>query len=430
MRNHIMNRIGFTVLLLAAVPAAAQLDVPLPGLTAEELALFEEGKALYARPITPAEGLGPLFNRRACADCHFQGGIGGSEAGTANNVTHFGVENEFRFIDMFHIGGPVQQLRSLASEDDPVRGMCELQPDTLPPFGAVPEFITAQRHTPPVFGFGLIDAVPDDVIQEYEGKKRWKKPGVYGIANWGTELESLRGFAGISVIQPRTQPSGASRIGRFGWHGATATLWQFTTEPFNIELGVTTPFFPRENHPNGAAPLPQECRVLASGPNDTDGQMSARLYAFQAFLAAPARGPVTKAARRGEKIAKDIGCMDCHRERLRTAKDYYATWPDGSAHRVEALSNKILEPYSDFLIHDMGPLLDDHRHQGRATGRFWRTTPLWGIRFKTNFLHDGSVTTFEDAIAAHGGEGTFSRDAYFALPAAKQQLVDDWLGSL
>ena len=90
---------------------------------------------------------------------------------------------------------------------------------------------------------------------------------------------------------------------------------------------------------------------------------------------------------KGEKLFEQVGCDDCHRASLRTVKDSYAPWPDGTAHRVDALSGKVLQPYSDLLIHDMGEGLEDVRPMGRASGRFWRTTPLWGLRHKTRYPH-------------------------------------------
>ena len=430
--GEIMNTVKSTVLLMAiasAGPAAAQLDVPLPGLTAAELAAFNVGKAAFEHEFTASEGLGPLYNRTSCVACHFQGGVGGGEAGLENNVIHFGAidgTDEERYLDLFERGGPVQQVRSLASVGLDNPNMCMLMPDAIPT--DAPGLIQSSRHTPPVFGLGLIDAVPDDQILEYEGRQRWKKPGVLGAANWGVELENVRGFAGYTVIRPRTQPSGAPRVGRFGWHGSTATLFQFSTEPFGIELGITTPFFARENHPQGAGALSPEC--AQSTPNDPNSAISVELYNFQALLAAPARGPSTRDVRRGERLFKSIGCQDCHRKSFKTAKDYYALWPDGTAHRVNALSNKTFEPWADLLLHDLGPLLDDKRHQGRANGRMWRTTPLWGLRYRTEYLHDGSVTTLEDAIAAHGGEGTWSRDAYFGLNQRNQDRIKAFLDSL
>jgi CxxC motif-containing protein (DUF1111 family) len=251
---------------------------------------------------------------------------------------------------------------------------------------------------------------------------------VLGAPNWGVELEGLEPLQDFSLDRTRTQPRGASRVGRFGWKSQNATLFQFSTEPLGTELGVTAPFFPRENSPNGA-PLPPEC-VIDEQPNDVGSQLSLRLYYFQAFLAAPERGPLTPEVLKGEALFRQTGCGDCHRETLRTADDYHAPWLDGTVHRVEALSGKVLHPYTDLLIHDMGPGLEDARPMGRASGRFWRTTPLWGLRHKTRYLHDGSADTVEDSILMHGGEGSWSRDAYLRLSAQERQQLQSFLDSL
>src|SRR5262249_52933274 len=153
------------------------------------LAMFNSGKALFEHDFTVAEGRGPLFNAHACNTCHFQGGTGGGEAGVAHNVTHYGIEDNERFFDGFEFGGPVPQVHSWAEEADPNGGTCALEPDVVPV--GVPELIVAHRHTPPVFGFGLIDAIPDDEIREYEGAQHFKSHGVLGVANWGVELEGL-----------------------------------------------------------------------------------------------------------------------------------------------------------------------------------------------------------------------------------------------
>jgi CxxC motif-containing protein (DUF1111 family) len=233
----------------------------------------------------------------------------------------------------------------------------------------------------------------------------------------------------FSLDATRTQPEGAPRVGRFGWKAPTATLFQFTTEPFNIELGVSTPFFPRENMPDGTR-IPPSCVLPGKQPNDTGSQMSLRLFYFQAFLAAPPRGPITPAVIEGEALFNKVGCADCHVARATTVADYYVPWPDGTAHRVEALSDKSFDLWSDMLIHDMGEALADHRPQGRASGRYWRTTPLWGTRFKTNYLHDGSANTVEEATVAHQGEGAASTRAYLALSPEDRARVIQFVESL
>lgn len=410
--------------LLAPPRVTAPAGAPLPGLTADELRKFQEGKALFEHDFLPAEGLGPLFRAQACVTCHLSPAAGGGHPDTSENVTHYTIRSGDQFFQALEMGGPVQQHKSI--KHLPGGSACQLEPDVVPlnQRGVG----TSLRHTPPVFGFGLLDAVSDADLRAWEGAQPWKSPGVFGVANWGTELEGLGKLRAFNLDGGRVQPIGAARVGRFGWKAQVPTLFQFTNEPFNTELGVTSPFWPRENTPNGAQP-PPECRINPQ-PNDVNSQMSLSLYYFQAFLAAPERGPITPEVLRGEAVFRAAGCADCHREELKTVKDYYAPWPDGTVQRVEALSGKTLKPYSDLLTHDMGPGLEDVRPMGRASGRMWRTTPLWGVRHKTRYLHDGSADTVEDSILMHGGEGQWSREAYVRLSAEEKRQLKAFLDSL
>jgi CxxC motif-containing protein (DUF1111 family) len=415
-----------TLAALAPSIADAAIGGPVPGLTPAEVALFEQGRDLYEHEFTADEGVGPLFNARACSTCHNAPVTGGAEIDLTHPVLHFGIETFGRFYSAHEFGGPVIDPLSIAGADD--GGMCGISPETLPV--GLPGLITSPRHTPPVFGFGLIDAITDNDLRSLAGRKPWKDPTVAGIAHYGIEMEGIGPITEFTLQFDRKQPIGPARVGRFGWKAQTGTLFQFTAEPFNIELGVSTPFFPREKTPDGKVPLPLECRLANSQPNDPQSQNTLLLFYFQAFLGAPERLPKNAAIARGEAAFNQVGCSDCHVEKHHTNKDYYVPWPDGTAHRVAALSHQKLEPWSDFLIHDMGPGLDDHRRMGKAGGRFWRTTPLWGLRFKGRMLHNGSAITLDEAIAAHGGEGTASRDRYFALPTNKQEDVDAFLTSL
>ncbi len=429
-----MNKL-IALSLLASLTAAAQpwshgngqaavLGAPVPGLTPQQQVLFAAGKAAYEHEFTVAEGLGPVFNRTSCAACHGAPVTGGQDPqGTTNNVTHFMIENQGSWFLALEFGGPVIQRNSIATE--PGGASCPLQPETVPP---LPGIHTSSRHTPPVFGFGLLDAVPDKEILEYQGKKPWKDPAVVGVANWGAELESLVRLQAFTFDITRKQPAGIPRIGRFGWKAQTATLWQFSTEPFNIELGMSTPFFPRENTPNGG-PLPAGCQLASAQPNDTGSANSLKLFHFQALLGAPPSKPMTPRARYGAVLFQAVGCADCHRPRLKTG-EYYLPNPDGSVQRVDALSNKAIAPYSDLLVHDMGAGLEDGRVMGRASGRFWRTTPLWGNRFKTNYLHDGRASTIDAAIDLHGGEAANSTQAYEALNDAQEAALLEFIEGL
>lgn len=424
-----MNKHTFLTAAVLATSAFAQVQAsvvggPVPGLSSFEQGLFDDGKAAYEHNFTIAEGLGPTFNQPACSTCHAFPATGGSEQTTANNVTHFMLNNQGNFMPALEMGGPVIQKQSIASLPD--GASCPVSGETLPP---VPGITTSNRHTPPVFGFGLLDAVSDEEILEYQGKKPWKHSSVMGQVNWGIEMEALVRLQAFTFDPTRKMPAGPVRAGRFGWKAQTGTLYQFTEEPFNIELGVTTPFFPRENMPNGG-PVPAGCGIGSTKPNDQNSVQSIRLMAFQALIGPPPRAPMTPKAFAGAVIFTAIGCADCHRPHMKTVKDYYMPLPGGVAHRVDALSDKHIAPYSDLLVHDMGPGLEDGRVMGRAGPRFWRTTPLWGARFKARYLHDGSAANLDEATERHGGEAQHSTDLYNALSPAQEDALFAFINSL
>lgn len=431
-----MNKLIVTLIALSSLTVfahgpgnqhgqASTIGGPVPGLTPQQAALFAAGKAEYEREFTLADGLGPTFNAKSCAACHGGPVTGGQDPqGTTNNVTHFMINNQGNWMPAIEMGGPVIQKLSIAAE--PGGQTCALPADVVPP---LPGITTSSRHSPPVFGFGLLDAVPDEEILSWQGKKPWKDPSVIGVANWGVELEALTRLQAFTFDITRTQPAGAPRVGRFGWKAQTATLFQFSTEPFNIELGVTSPYFKRENTPDGN-PLPPGCGLASTQPNDANSAGSVKLYQFQALIGAPPSGPRTPASFYGEFLFRAVGCADCHRPELKTGNKYFLAKADGSAERVRALENKIIKPYTDLLVHDMGPGLEDGRVMGRASGRFWRTTALWGIRFKDHFMHDGRSTTIHDAIDQHGGEGAASTAMYEALNPAQQAALIQFVQSL
>ncbi|MCP4502673.1 MAG: hypothetical protein GY822_22230 [Deltaproteobacteria bacterium] len=434
------SALALFVSTLVAGPVLATLGDPVSGLTAEESALFAEGQLLFEKDFTPNEGLGPLYNATSCVACHGGGATGGWDPdGVTNNVTHFGITYENRFYEAHESGGPVKQAKSVAGH--PQRPNCTMDPETPESVAQwIPGMIFSSRQTPGVFGFGLLDAVSDKKILKYSGKKRWKAPGVIGVANWGVEMEGVSRALAFSLDQApspgvplwlesvRTQVTGARRVGRFGWKSQTATLFQFSAEPFAIELGISSPFFERENAP-GLAPIPEEC-ASSAGPDDVDSSQSLRLFYFQALLAPPERGDVGFRERVGEIVFGAVGCTDCHRRKMKTSNRYFAPDADGNATRVHALENKVFYPYSDLLLHDMGEENSDYRPMGGASGRFWRTTPLWGLGQRTNFWHDGSITDLESTIAAHEGEGSWSAQAYDRLPGFLKRWVLKFMESL
>jgi CxxC motif-containing protein (DUF1111 family) len=196
--------------------------------------------------------------------------------------------------------------------------------------------------------------------------------------------------------------AGNERIGRFGWKANGATLVQFVADAMRNEHGITNPLAPTD-----PVPVPADCQVKAS-PRD-DGTMLKALTAFIESLPAPkAEAP---AGGQGPTVFASAGCASCHVPAFKT----------GSAE---------LPLYSDLLLHDMGPALNDGMVQVAAQGRDWRTTPLWGLGSRMRLLHDGRATNIRSAIMAHAGEASPSVAAFREIPAEQQAVLLDFLSSL
>lgn len=408
-----------------AAAASYAIGSALPGLSPDLAQLFLNGQAVFTKNFTAAEGLGPTYNEVSCVTCHGAGAIGGGDpigpGATTFNVTHFARDTQGWFDPLRDLGGLVIQKKSIRNTSTP---NCTMLGEVVPAAAN----IVSTRNTPPVFGFGLLDAIPDAEILR---RQTMNVDGVNGFANWGMELQAVDAEVVPGIPLPVYGPM---RVGRFGWKSQTATLFQFSAEPFNIELGVTSPFFPQEFTSQGtrfASQLPPTCNVADHAVNDHDNSLSVALYQFQALLAAPPTLPKNDDAKEGEKTFNQMGCENCHAAELRTGDTYNLLLKDGTSVRVRQLENRVVNAYSDLLVHDMGPGLADDpsgatmgRVMGRADGRHWRTTPLWGLRFKQAYLHDGRTNDVATAILAHGGEATNSRNRFAALsPSAQQQLV-------
>ena len=263
--------------------------------------------------------------------------------------------------------------------------------------------IVAHRRTTPLFGLGLVDAVPDARFIALARRQAVRNPAIAGRPNIVTDVVS-----------------GQRAVGKFGWKSQVPNLLHFAGDAYLNEMGITTPLFPDENCPQG------DCDMLAcSGRTglDDDELDDIELFAdFMAFLAPPARVRDEHAAKGstsyGGLLFTGVGCADCHVRSLRSG-----------ASSVAALRFRRFEPYSDFLLHDMGSL-GDGIEQGEATGREMRTAPLWGLRFVTAFLHDGRAPTVEDAILAHDGQGRRARDRFASLPRGERAALVAFLRAL
>jgi CxxC motif-containing protein (DUF1111 family) len=254
-----------------------------------------------------------------------------------------------------------------------------------------------------IVGLGLLESVSEATILAGADENDRNGDGISGRAN----------VVSGGITGPR-------RLGRFGHKANTASLLVQTATAYNEDVGVTSPLLPTENC---ALQLP------LCGPHDPDissEHLSAVTF-YTRTLAVPARRDVKDAdVRRGADLFVQAQCSACHTPTLRT-----------SAQAVEPeLANLTIHPYTDLLLHDMGPGLADNRPDFRASGSEWRTAPLWGIGLSsfvtghTRFLHDGRARTMEEAILWHGGEATAAREFYVRLTKSQRDALLRFLSSL
>ncbi len=379
--------------LTTEAPADGDIfDGPLPGLTAEELAAFVRGDQEFGRAFAPAEGLGPIFNNVSCAACHSGDGRGRVE----NALTRFSQGG----VQVPELGGPQLQDKAIAGA----------QAEALPSGVEV-----SVRLPPPVFGVGLIEAIPVATILALADETDADGDGISGRPNWVTPA----GFV------PATEPGGGGglQLGRFSRKAQVSSLLQQTVEAYHQDIGVTSDLLPVENV-NPLASTPTDAADHAPDPEIPQSTVRAVVHYIRT-LAPPAPGPDTPARMRGRDRFLQVGCAGCHVPQLMTGPN-----------AIAALSNKPVVLYSDLLLHDMGDGLADNRPDGSANGREWRTTPLWGLRLMREFLngdafllHDGRARTIEEAILLHGGEAQAARDKFAALDAGDRADLLDFVGS-
>ena len=213
-------------------------------------------------------------------------------------------------------------------------------------------------------------------------------------------------------------------LGRFGWKANEPTVEQQAAAAFLGDIGITSTLFPEEN-----CPAAQDACAAApnGGTPEIPDERLAQVEFYVQTLAVPAmRNVDDPRVRRGAELFVQTGCAACHRPRHVTGDD----------HPVEPLRNQTIFPFTDLLLHDMGEGLADGRPDGLATGREWRTPPLWGIGLvevvnrHTMFLHDGRARSLEEAILWHGGEGQAARDQFMALTRDERDALLQFLRSL
>ena len=378
---------GLTTALLSAQTRNA-LGTPLPGLTPVEFQEFRLGLDDFLEVEFSEEGLGPAFNGTSCAVCHNIPTIGGAGTMAELRAGRRNANGEFEPLD--ESGDTLFHMFSV-----PGHGC---QP-VLPPDANV----FARRVPIPLFGAGLVEAIPDQTLLALEDPFDRNGDGVSGRAGIVVDIES-----------------GERRVGRFGWKAQHATLITFGADAYRNEMGITNDIFPQES---AFAITPEQMRLCDpfSDPEDIRDPRTRRrgidnFASFMKFLAPVARETVTDQVQSGEQVFAAIGCATCHVPSL-----------DTGANANPLFHRKTVALFSDLLLHDVGT--GDGIKQGAAEANEIRTPALWGLRFRRPLLHDGTAT-LEEAILRHAREAELARRGFERLSDTDRAALLAFLGSL
>jgi CxxC motif-containing protein (DUF1111 family) len=370
-------------------PALAPGD-PVPWLTAEQLASFERGAALFSRVFTAEEGLGPIFEASACSACHTDPVPGGVADDESMYVLRASRWSEAEGCDLLlDEGGDFVRRRAIpALQAHGIHG------------DRIPERAThvTRYAMRPLFGLGLVEAIPDSAI----------------LARHDPDDADRNGIAGRAPLDAN------GRVARFARKGLGTTLAELVEASVRLDLGLTTPAHPDELGPNRGA-LPAGVDAVAN-PELSDAQLQAWTDYIR-FLAPPAPATPSDEAEQqlvaaGRRLFDEIGCALCH-------VPYLETGPS----EIAALDRQRVYLYSDLLLHDLGEELTGTCGPV-ATPTETRTELLWGLRHRSVYMHDGRANTLWDAIELHGGTGAGSRQLFRDLGEVDRHALIRFLETL
>jgi CxxC motif-containing protein (DUF1111 family) len=396
-------------------------QIPAPGLSKAEIDLHAAGDVSFdaifvTAPAELNEGLGPKFNNASCTACHVGNGRGMPEIGQALVRISLPTGGT-RKIDPHQGVVPVPQIgaqirdRSVQGEVADADVKIDWQehsgkyPDgasynlrkprlTITSTGVpIPaDMQTSLRVPPPVFGLGLLEAVPEAEMLKMADPQDHDRNGISGRIN--------------RVWDPMAKKTA---VGKFGLKANTPNLTVQTAAAYFNDMGITNPLFPGINN---------------SLEVSQDTLEASTFYAQS--LGVPVRAQLDNdQVRQGERLFAQANCAACHRATLQTG-----------ASKIQALANQTIHPYTDLLLHDMGQGLADGRSDFLATGQEWRTSPLWGLGLTqtvlpyTGYLHDGRARSIEEAILWHEGEGKTAQQQFMAMGKSDRQALLKFLNSL
>jgi CxxC motif-containing protein (DUF1111 family) len=361
---------------------------------------FDLDRTVFEERDGIEEGLGPVYNAQSCAECHQSPVTGASSQVTELRVGR--MDNGGSFTET--AGGSLINDRAI----DPA----------IQEHAAVTDNVMALRSSLGILGDGYVEVLPDSVFTQIQASQ---PPNMKGMI----------------VRVPVLEMPGVTRIGRFGWKDQHASLVSFAADAYLNEVGITSPLMPNENSSNGRSVAsfdtvrdPEDAATPAA-PNGTDVEAFAR---FMRSTKVPSRDVILAAtpdAQAGAALFHHIGCDICHTSRLQTA-------PAGSVVRgmnrdqpvPTALGDKIIHPYSDFLLHDIGTGDGIVQNGGPDSARKLRTALLWGLRMRPRLMHDLTSVSYPQAIMRHGREAESVIRAYRNLSLDQRSQLSVFLSSL
>ena len=396
---HVLLGTGAVILLTSIAwtvhgqSLAGEAGQPLPGITPADFERFRVGLDDFAEVETAEDGLGPAFNGASCAVCHSVPAIGG--AGLVSEV-RAGIRDA---------NGGFRPVRAIDGSD----GDTLFQLFSTPNHACQPALprdvnVVARRIPIPVFGAGLVEAIPDDAIEAQADPTDRERDGISGRAALVRDLVSDE-----------------VRVGRFGWKAQHATLKAFSADAYRGEMGITNEILPTELAMGISDDKLRRCDPIPDPEDVPDPRtgLSAldNFEAFMKFLAPPARDLSSGAVAEGEHLFAAIGCANCHTPQ-------FTTGPSANP----LFDRRPVRLYADLLLHDVGT--GDGIGQEAAQPNEIRTPALWGLRFRGILLHDGSAATVDDAIARHAGEADAVRVRHEHLSETQRAALRAFLLSL
>ncbi len=372
-------------------------------------------------------GLGPVFNNVSCISCHHNDGKGTPTAGQSTSsmlfrislpgqdvhgaplpVPGFGLQLQDQAI--FGLRPEVNMQISyndipVTYPDGTVTTLRNPKYNILNPYMPLPsDYNLSPRMAPPVFGVGLLENIPEKTIFSFQDPEDKNGDGITGKANYIFDSTTNKNI-----------------LGRFGFKANASTIIFQVATAYQQDMGVTSYVQPQES----SGGQEQDDKKM-DDPELPDSIVNAVAY-YVKTLAVPARRNVNDPDnKRGEQLFNQVNCTGCHRPTLTTGVDI----------NLPQISNQRIHPYTDMLVHDMGPGLADGRADYLASGSEWRTTPLWGVGLfeKTNgipfYLHDGRARTLEEAILWHDGEAKNSKEMFMNLDKSERDKIIKFLKSL